>query len=413
MKEKLTRLNAGCLCTALLIAICMSPVSFAEETTENVKRRSLAQKISALSSTMKERLGETFGRSEKADGEPEKSACRCCQSAVCTSDQETQQNNAGATVRQLTSPQHSGSELVGSELAGREDIHRESTGREFRQSLDHVTDRVADQMPDQQVARWERPGTNTASQKVSHEPGDVRSLPNSDPQVYATHSPVHVSKHHPTEAAEFRELFNGDSRTAKAAFYEDNFVGDYGPPKEEHYDADRGSGDFRQEQYYHALPTDADAAGASPALPNPVLAGQNAQSSQYQSSQYSRTPRGHAPPYQGYHLGGRQVTATEHALFLKSENETLKASQRALIAEKKSMRESINYKESLLAKSELAVSSAMEQLKAAERRNAELEQRYAALEKEHERFVRDTDRTLDSIRNELDEVLVSEINATR
>lgn len=383
--------STSCWVFLTLLAL-MSATAVAQESEEDVKRQSLAQRISALSSSMKQKLGHTFGRSDSDVEEAHNANCKCCQAAV-------------------DSPQT--------------DLPAEGT-RPIPLRMDYLNGQTSHQSADQRAMNQHAGDQNVSTQTLVPR----RRSPSSSPSnwegpakpaltisdAHASHSPIHISKHHPTETAEFREILNGDSQTEKAAFYDDGFVGDFDPNSDRAYrsgqnhNAGQSHSGFQHEQYHHAFPTDAGASRANPALPNPVLAQQNADSNRYS---VPSPPGGQMPPYEGYRLGNRQITATEHALFLKSENETLKASQRALLAEKERLKETVRLNQEMIAKSEKAMSHATEQLKAADRQNLEWERKYAALQQEHERFVKETDRTLDSIRNDLDEVLVSEINATR
>ena len=129
--------------------------------------------------------------------------------------------------------------------------------------------------------------------------------------------------------------------------------------------------------------------------------------SPYAGSQMGETP------YIGSRLPAANVTATEHALKLRQENESLKSSQRSMSADNKQLRDQLRSTQDLLRRTEVAMQRAQDELTTAEKRNAELKETVARLKLDQSRFAEQTNRMLDSIREELDNALVSEINANR
>lgn len=115
------------------------------------------------------------------------------------------------------------------------------------------------------------------------------------------------------------------------------------------------------------------------------------------------------PVISGSRLGQGQVTATEKALNLMRENELLRASRDTLTNDNQRLRETLQTTQDLLARSNQAIEAASEQLNASDATNQRLTQKIADMESQHKRYLMDTERMLNSLRDELDEVLVSEI----
>lgn len=115
------------------------------------------------------------------------------------------------------------------------------------------------------------------------------------------------------------------------------------------------------------------------------------------------------PSIGGSQLSDRQVTATEHALRYKKDNERLKASQEAILADNQRLRNQLQSTEQLLDRVKAAMIDAREQMENAERANNQLKQRIIEMEREKKRSQFDTDRMLDAIRGELDDVLMREM----
>ncbi len=115
------------------------------------------------------------------------------------------------------------------------------------------------------------------------------------------------------------------------------------------------------------------------------------------------------PSAYGTHLGGQHITATEHALRLKQENQELKARLLSSTESNTRLLEELQKSRELLAELNAAMTSAHQELMYAESTNAELRAKLNDLESEHQRALLETDRMLDSIRNELDDALMREI----
>lgn len=91
------------------------------------------------------------------------------------------------------------------------------------------------------------------------------------------------------------------------------------------------------------------------------------------------------------------------------ENELLRASRDTLTNDNQRLRETLQTTQDLLARSNQAIEAASEQLNASDATNQRLTQKIADMESQHKRYLMDTERMLNSLRDELDEVLVSEI----
>lgn len=118
-----------------------------------------------------------------------------------------------------------------------------------------------------------------------------------------------------------------------------------------------------------------------------------------------------APTVDGYYLGNAQITATERALRLQSEIQELRNTQQSLLSQNRQLREELDATNSLLARVDAAMRDAEAQLREANYTNEELNQRIAEMEREHNQYLLQTDRMLESIRTELDDVLMREIAA--
>ena len=109
-------------------------------------------------------------------------------------------------------------------------------------------------------------------------------------------------------------------------------------------------------------------------------------------------------------LNGSQITATERAMQLTVENRELRRARDSALAENQRMRQSIQQNQVLLSRSNDAITMATTELQNAELANKTLREKIAVLEEEHKRYLIETDRMLSSLRDDLDEVLVNEIN---
>ncbi|QDT10266.1 hypothetical protein K239x_22220 [Planctomycetes bacterium K23_9] len=116
------------------------------------------------------------------------------------------------------------------------------------------------------------------------------------------------------------------------------------------------------------------------------------------------------PVVSGSRLGYAQITATEKALALMHENEQLRNAKKNIAGDNERLRESLKSTQDLLARTNDAVRAAQIQLQNAENANRRLREQVAQAESKHKRYLMETDRMLTSLRDELDEVLVSEIN---
>ncbi len=118
-----------------------------------------------------------------------------------------------------------------------------------------------------------------------------------------------------------------------------------------------------------------------------------------------------APLARGSVLGDNQITATQHALRLIEENGDLKAKLAMLDAENKRLKEKLDQTETMLGRSTKAVEGAYEEIEATRQINRELQTKLNDAEQKYNRYLMETDRMLQSIREELDDVLVREISA--
>lgn len=115
------------------------------------------------------------------------------------------------------------------------------------------------------------------------------------------------------------------------------------------------------------------------------------------------------PNIAGLRLGHPGLTATEYALQLKQQNDELRASTQALLARLKSLQGEKQEAESLLFEANVAMSEAQEELLRLQRENSKLSQQLNENKAQQVRDKRETDRMLQSIRDELDDVLMREI----
>jgi hypothetical protein len=116
------------------------------------------------------------------------------------------------------------------------------------------------------------------------------------------------------------------------------------------------------------------------------------------------------PVIGGIRLGQPQVTATERAIDLMRENQVLRSARDSALADNQRLRDQLASAKSLLARSNTAMTAARGELQSAEVTNKSLRQKIVDLETQHRKSLIETDRILSSLRDELDEVLVSEIN---
>jgi hypothetical protein len=104
-----------------------------------------------------------------------------------------------------------------------------------------------------------------------------------------------------------------------------------------------------------------------------------------------------------------QETATQRVLKLESENELLRSAKESLNAENQRLRNLLKDNRQLLAEIQAAIGVAQEELTNAKQRNGILEEKIAQLEREQKAQQIETARLLDSIRNNLDDVLMREM----
>ena len=121
------------------------------------------------------------------------------------------------------------------------------------------------------------------------------------------------------------------------------------------------------------------------------------------------TPNIGVPIIGGEQLGDPQTTATQHALRLKQENEQLHVTADALTAENERLRSELKRYSDLLEQSETAIESATLSLTSALKANQQLKHEVGNLRLQQQRKQLDTDRLLQSIRGELDDVLMREM----
>ena len=119
------------------------------------------------------------------------------------------------------------------------------------------------------------------------------------------------------------------------------------------------------------------------------------------------------PIIAGTHLGAAQITATEHALRLKDENEQLKSSRASLLSDNQLLKDQVAASRDLLNRMSTAISQAEQTLENAERANQELVRQVADVQRQQQRDQLNADRALQSIRDELDDVLMREITSTQ
>lgn len=119
------------------------------------------------------------------------------------------------------------------------------------------------------------------------------------------------------------------------------------------------------------------------------------------------------PTARGTILGEEPLTATQHALRLIEENGDLKAKLATSLAEGERLREKLTSTQSLLQNSTEAVASAQDEMDRLTHENRQLERKLAEAESKYNRYLRETDRMLESIREELDEVLVRELSTDK
>jgi hypothetical protein len=120
-----------------------------------------------------------------------------------------------------------------------------------------------------------------------------------------------------------------------------------------------------------------------------------------------------APIISGTHLGAAQITATEHALRLKEENEQLKSARESLVSENQRLKQQVATSRDLLNRMSTAITGAEQALQEAEIANQELTRQVAAAQRKQQQDRLNADRTLQSIRDELDDVLMREITSTQ
>jgi hypothetical protein len=121
---------------------------------------------------------------------------------------------------------------------------------------------------------------------------------------------------------------------------------------------------------------------------------------------------GVAPAARGTVLGGNPVTATEHALRLLEENGDLKTRVAMMEAEHARLKEKLAQTQAMLQRSSVAIEQAKQEIDNLVSENRQLTGKLREAETRYNRHLMETDRMLQSIRDELDDVLVREISAT-
>ncbi|MEM8736300.1 MAG: hypothetical protein AAGG44_18870 [Planctomycetota bacterium] len=117
------------------------------------------------------------------------------------------------------------------------------------------------------------------------------------------------------------------------------------------------------------------------------------------------------PSEYGIQLGGQHVTATEHALRLKAENEQLKLDRQSLVDRIERLLKELESTKRSLSKSGGQVESLNQQLEDERGMNRDLQRELTALKSEHQQSLLETDRMLSSIRAELDDLVMREVAA--
>lgn len=112
----------------------------------------------------------------------------------------------------------------------------------------------------------------------------------------------------------------------------------------------------------------------------------------------------------GQELPRPQLTATERALQLESENRMLKSERDALIVENQRLRNLLDENRELLSRIEKAIAAARQELQHANGDNDKLKRQIFELENMQRSQQMESERLLDSIRQRLDDVLMREIS---
>ncbi len=105
----------------------------------------------------------------------------------------------------------------------------------------------------------------------------------------------------------------------------------------------------------------------------------------------------------------QQETATQKAMRLYAENQSLLENQQALAIENKLLREQLMQKKKLLEEIESAIENARNELQMADQQNTKLKKQVVQLEAEKEQQLLASNRQLNSIRKKLDDVLMIEM----
>jgi hypothetical protein len=117
------------------------------------------------------------------------------------------------------------------------------------------------------------------------------------------------------------------------------------------------------------------------------------------------------PIISGTHLGAAQLTATEHALRLQAENEQLKSARESLLSDNQRLKQQAATSRELLNRMSTAITGAEQALQKAEIANQELARQVAEAQRQQKQDQLNADRMLQSIRDELDDVLMREISS--
>ena len=121
-------------------------------------------------------------------------------------------------------------------------------------------------------------------------------------------------------------------------------------------------------------------------------------------------PNDLSPMLSGTRLGGRNVTATEHALRLQEEKQKLESANRLLQSQIDRMQNRAKESDELLREMTTKMTAASLELDKAKAENEKLNSEISKLRQAQLRAKLDTTRLLESIQAELDDVLMREIS---
>ena len=145
-------------------------------------------------------------------------------------------------------------------------------------------------------------------------------------------------------------------------------------------------------------------------LPQPVVASDPVVDAEERRSDPEANEDVGPPHVIGTHLGVVPMTATEHALKLKEENVRLQASRDSLQGDNERLKAQLAETRGLMERMVAAMAAARQALDSAEKNNQRLKQTVIDLQQQLKRDRLSAQRTLDAIRDELDDVLMREIS---